>query len=290
MALLNYQFSFNGFNFGNGTPYQIIDIDGLADQPTLRVQDTPKGYNDGYLTGRDFFNGRTITFTIHVFAGNGNSAQQNWLLLQAALQPVQQLTSSNGLLQFLLSATDTAKRMSARVRNRKAKIDPEYTYGMIKAQVEFFAPDYRYYDETLNTSATLTPQLANGRIYNRTYNLIYTQALVGNASATTTVNNTSGTAAVGPVITLTGQPVNNPQITNLSTGAYVQLVGAFASTDTLVIDMTNNVVTLNGANARNLMTGGSQFFTVPAASSQNLYFTATSSTGNAVVTYRQAYA
>lgn len=289
MALQNYQFSFNGSTFGNGTPIQIIDIDGLADQPTLRVQDTPKGYNDGYLTGRDFFNGRTITFTINVFAGNGNSAQQNWLLLQAALQPVQQLTSSNGLLQFLLSPTDTAKRLTARVRNRKAKIDPEYTYGMIKAQVEFFAPDYRYYDENLNTSATLSPQVANGRIYNRTYNLLYNQAISGNASATTTVNNSGGTAAVGVTATITG-PVSYPQITNLATGAYLQLVGNFSATDTLVIDMTNNIVTWNGANARNLMTGGSQFFTVPAATSQNLYFTALSTTGSAVVTYRQAYA
>jgi hypothetical protein len=287
---LPYQFAYNGFLFGNNTPYQIIDIDGLASQPDLRVQDAPRGYNDGFLTGRDFFNGRSMTFTLNIFAGNGNSASQNWLLLQQAMQPVQQLTSSNGLMQFQLAVTDSLKRVTARVRNRKAKIDPNYTYGFIVAQLEFFAPDYRYYTDALVTSATLTPQIANGRIYNRTYNLIYTQATSGNASATTAVDNTSGTAAVGPVITISGQPVNNPQITNLATGAYLQLVANFAASDTVVIDMTNNTVTLNGSNARNLMTGGSQFFTVPAATSQNLYFTATSATGNAVVTYRPAFA
>lgn len=287
---LPYQFAYNGFLFGNGTPFQIIDIDGLASQPDLRVQDAPRGYNDGFLTGRDFYNGRTITITMNIFAGNSNSASQNWLLFQQSFQPVQQLTSSNGLMQFQLAITDSLKRLSGRVRSRKAKIDPNYTYGFIVAQMEFFAPDYRYYADALVTSATLTPQIANGRVYNRTYNLVYTQAIAGNLAATATVDNTSGTAAVGPVITITGQPVNNPQITNLSTGSYLQLASSFAASDTLVIDMTNNTVTLNGANARNLVTGGSQFFTVPAATSQNLYFTATSATGNAVVTYRPAFA
>lgn len=289
MPLLDYQFSYNSFNFGNGTPFQIADIDGLASQPDLRVQDAPRGYSDGYLTGRDFYNGRSMTFTFMVFAGNGNSAQQNWALFTAALKPVQQLTSANSLLQFKLSPTDSAKRMNARVRTRKAKIDPNYTYGFITAQVEFFAPDYRYYDETLVTSATLVPQIANGRIYNRTYNLVYTQALSGNTAATASVNNSSGTAAVGPVITITG-PVTYPQISNLTTGKFIQLASTFASSDTVVIDMTNNTVTLNGSNARNFVTGGSQFFTVPSGATESLYFTASSGTGNAVVTYRQAYA
>jgi hypothetical protein len=289
MPLLDYQFSYNGFNFGNGTPYQIADVDGLASQPDLRVQDSPRGYGDGFLTGRDFYNGRTMTFTFMVFAGGGNSAQQNWALFTAALKPVQQLTSANSVLQFKLSPTDTDKRMNARVRVRKAKIDPNYTYGYITAQVEFFAPDYRYYNETLVTSATLVPQLADGRVYNRTYNLTYTQAVAGNTAATATVNNSSGTAATGPVITITG-PITYPQITNLTTGVFIQLVSTFASSDTVVIDMTNNTVTLNGSNARNLVSGGSQFFTVPSGATQNLYFTASTATGNAVVTYRQAYA
>jgi phage-related protein len=178
--------------------------------------------------------------------------------------------------------------MSARVRARKAKVDPEFTFGFIRAQLEMFAPDYRYYTLAA-TSASLTPQLANGRIYNRTYNLVYTQALAGNAAATATINNSTGTAATGPYIVITG-PVTNPQITNLATGSYIQLVGNFAAADTVVIDMTNNTVTRNNSNIRNLMTGGSQFFTVPAATSQQVYFSAATNTGWANVWYRPAFA
>ena len=286
MALSNYQMSFNGFTIGAGTPYQIIDIDGLESVPELRVQDSPRGYYDGYFTGRDFFNGRTLTLTLNVFAGNSNSAQTNWNLLKAAFQPVQALTSSNGLLQFQLSPSDSTKRMTARVRSRKSKVDPEWTFGFIRAQVELFAPDYRYYSDTLVTSASLIPQAGAGRTYNRTYNLTYTSVISASAA---TSDNTAGNAAAAPTVTITG-PVISPQITNLSTGAFMAINYSMSSTDVLVIDLSQNTITLNGSNARNLVTAGSQFFTFAAGASQVLYFTALSTTGTAVVTYRQAFA
>jgi hypothetical protein len=301
MVALPYQFYYNGLLVGNGTPYQIIDIDGLADQPGLRVQDTPRGYNDGFLTGRDFYNGRTVTFTLNIFAGNGNSAHANWLILQKKFAPMATLQTPNfvngdtplpstGAMQFKLSQTDTDMYLFCRPRSRKAKIDPEYTYGFIKAQVEFFAPDYRYYSYNVyGVGGNISPAVANGRTYNRTYNLAYNQALPGNGGATATVNNQPGSAATGPWVTITG-PCVNPQITNLSTSAFIGFNVSLSAADILLIDMTNNVVTLNGGNARNLVSPGSQFFTIPAGTSQSVYFTALTSTGTAQVTYRQAYA
>jgi hypothetical protein len=286
MTLAYYQFSYNGFVFGSGTPYVVNSVDGLANLPELRAQDVDRGYNDGMFTGRDFLNGRTITVTLNVLAGNGNSASQNWALFQNALTPVQQLTSSNGLLQFQLAATDTPKRMTARVRTRVANIDPEYTYGYITAQVTFFSPDPRYYDESVTTT-TLTPTRAFGRTYNRGYNLVYTQALTGAAGSTATVVN-GGSGPMPLTITITG-PMSSPQITNLTTGQYLQLTYNLSSTDTVTLDMTNNIVLLNGGTARNLLTGGSQWFTIPANTTQTLFLSAVTATGQASITYRNAW-
>ena len=286
MALANYQFSYNGFTFGAGTPYVVTSVDGLAALPELRVQDIDRGYNDGQFTGRDFLNGRQVTFNLNVLAGNGNSAAQNWALFTQALTPVQQLTSSNGLLQFQLAATDTPKRMNGRVRARQVSIDPEYTFGFIIAQLTLYFPDPRYYDETA-TTITVTPTRAAGRTYNRTYNLTYNQAVTGVSGSTASIVNT-GTAATAPTITITG-PLINPQITDLTTGQYLQLNYNLSSTDTVVLDGINNTITLNGSNARNILVGGSQWFTIPAGTTHSLYFTGLTSTGSATIVYRSAW-
>ena len=286
MTLAVYQFSYNGFLFGSGTPYVINSVDGLANLPELRVQDTDRGFNDGAFTGRDFLSSRTITFTMNIFAGSGNSASQNWDLMKVAFAPVQQLTSSNGLLQFQLSPTDTPKRMTARVRSRQANIDPEYTYGYIIAQVTMYAPDPRYYDETAVTT-TITPTRASGRTYNRGYNLVYNQAITGASGSTATVANT-GSGPVAPTVTITG-PMSQPQITDLTTGNYLQLNYNLASTDTVTLDMTNNIVLLNGGTARNLLAGGSQWISVPAGSTHQLFLSANTATGSASVVYRNAW-
>ena len=38
-SLNPYQFAYNGFIFGSGTPYIVENVDGLASLPPLRVQD-----------------------------------------------------------------------------------------------------------------------------------------------------------------------------------------------------------------------------------------------------------
>ena len=94
----NYQFQFNNLQFGAGTPFAVLDVDGLESLPGLRVQDDNRGFNDGAFSGRDFYEGRTIVMTIHTFAGNGNTAQTNFNLLQSALLPQAQGTQALQLL------------------------------------------------------------------------------------------------------------------------------------------------------------------------------------------------
>jgi hypothetical protein len=284
MALNNYQFQFGSFVFGGASsPYQIQSIDGLEALPDLRTQDDNRGYNDGMFSGRDFYAGRTITMEIYTFAGGGNSAQQNFDLLQQALIPQ---ASGTTTLQFLLSQYDTEKQIGARVRGRRTTVDKDYTFGFIRSQYTFFCPDPRYYSNT-STTATFTVNNGTlGRTYNRTYNMTYGGGSLVNS---VTVTN-SGWVTTYPVITITG-PATNPIIGNQTTGQILTVNTSLANTDTLVIDLNQKLVTLNGVSARNLVAGNSVWFgAAPGAST--FFFLASNlvaGTSTASITYRSAY-
>jgi len=282
-SLNYYSFAFNGFVFGGtNSPYQILSVDGLESLPNIRNQDDNRGYADGMFTGNDFLSGRTVTITINTFASTGYSAQANFNLLQAALLPQ---TSGTTPLQFQLSAAGGLQRLNARVRTNKTVVDPNYTYGYITSQYTFFCADPRYYDDTLQT-ATLAVGNPLGRQYNRTYNLSYGG---GSSTLTTTVNN-AGWATTYPVITLNG-PITNPTLGNNTQGTYITIQGTYANTDTIVIDLDQKLITLNGSPARNLINGGSNWFSAPPGN--NSFFLAGTGTligtTAATITWRNAY-
>lgn len=293
MPLNNYQFQYNAFTFGGtGSPYQILNIDGLESLPDLRVQDDNRGYNDGMFTGRDFLGGRTITMEIHTFAGGGNSAFQNFNLLQAALIPTSQYSTPSisastapGLLQFLLSTSDSEMRVGARVRGRQTPVTPDYTYGMIKSQYTLFCPDPRYYSNTLKT-ASLSPAATLGRGYNRIYNLTYGG---GSGSVSSPLTN-AGTVTTYPIITITG-PATNIVVTNTTTNQYLSFYGSLLSGDTLVVDLNEKLVTKNGVAARNLLLGGSAWFGADVGTT-NVSFSASATvvgTTSCNIVYRDAF-
>lgn len=283
MALSNYQFQFGSYIFGGaGSVTQIDAVDGLESLPEMRTQDDNRGYNDGMFSGRDFYSGRTITLTLKTFGGNGLSAQQNFRLLQTAMLPQ---TSGTTSLYFQLSTTDDTKVIQSRVRSRQALIDPDYTYGYIRSQYTLFCPDPRYYSNTLKTG-TMAPQTPLGRTYNRIYNLVYGGGSLINSLAV--VND--GWTTTYPTITING-PIKNPTIGNVTTGQYMTINYSLTNTDSLVIDLYQKLITLNGVSARNLLAGNSTWFDAPPGTS-NFYFTGSSTligTTLATVTYRNAY-
>jgi hypothetical protein len=282
-SLNYYSFAFNGFVFGGaGSPYQITSASGLESLPTLRVQDANRGYQDGMFSGRDFLNGRTITLQILILAGNGQTAFQNFNALQASLLPQQQGTTP---LQFQLSPAGGLQFINARVRARKSVVDPEYTYGFIKAEYEFFCPDPRYYDNTTQT-ASMTYSAPSGRIYPRVYPLTY-----GGGSNTQSVQITnSGYTNTYPTITIYG-PVTNPSVGNSTTGQALNFNYTMAQSDIISIDLLNRTVLLNGNPARNLLLGSSQWFSAQPGVNQ-FYFVGTGTTygvTNATVQWNNAY-
>ena len=281
-SLNNYSFAWNNFVFGGaGSPYQITSVDGLEALPDIRTQDDNRGYNDGMFSGRDFLGGRKLTLHMLVLSGNGNSAMVNFNLLQQALEPQQTGTTP---LQFQLSPAGGLQRINARVRTSKAAVDPEYTYGYIHVQYDFFCPDPKYYDDTLQT-ATLSISNPLGRTYNRIYNLVYGG---GSSGATTAVTN-NGWATTYPIITING-PIRNPLVGNVTTNTYLQLTGSYSNTDVLVVDLDQKLITLNGVAARNLIANGNWFSAAPGTSQFYLSGSGTTvGTTSATVAWRSAY-
>lgn len=281
-ALNNYSFQFGSFVFGGaGSPYQIMSVDGLEGLPALRVQDDNRGFNDGMFSGQDFLAGRTISMIILITGSGGNSAAYNFNLLQAALLPQ---TTGTTQMFFQLSPASGTQFVNSRVRVLRSTVDPEYTYGFIRCQLELFCPDPRYYDQTLQ-SASLNVSNPLGRTYNRTYNLVYG----GGSYATTTTVTNSGWTATYPTITLNG-PITNPTFGNVTQGLYLTLTGTYTNTDNLVIDLYNKLITLNGVSARYLISSGNWF---SASSGTNqFYLTGTYTvpgTTAATVTWYNAY-
>jgi hypothetical protein len=281
-SLNPYSFAFNGFVFGGASSvYQILSVDGLEGLPTLRVQDDNQGYNDGMFSGRDFFSGRNITMMLNVFGSGATSAQTNFNLLQTALQPQQ---SGTTVLQFQVGGS-ALQRIYARVRGAKSAIDPDYTFGFIRVQYEFFCPDPKYYDDALQT-ASMTISNPLGRTYNRIYPLLYG----GGSSGSTTAVTNNGWTTTYPTITITG-PITNPTVGNTTSGNYITIQGTYTNTDSVVVDLSQRLVTVNSAAARNLVTNTSTWFGAAPGTSQ-FYLTGTATlagTTTATVAWRNAY-
>ena len=271
-SLNPYSFALNGFVFGGASsPYQILSVDGLKALPSLRVQDSDRGYQDGTISGRDFLNARTVIMTIQIMSGNGLSAQANYNLLQAALQPQQSGTSP---LQFQLSAGDNFQYVNARVRRAMATVDPDYTYGRITAQYEFYCPDPRYYDYTTQTAFGL-PTAITGRTYNRIYPLSY-----GGGSQTGNINVlNNGSTTTYPQITING-PITNPVFGSFTANAALVFNYTMKSTDVISINLQYKTILLNGNPARNLLSGTSSWF---GATPGNNTFYLTGTAGSSII-------
>jgi phage-related protein len=278
-----YSFAFNNQVFGGaGSPYQILSVDGLESLPGIRNQDDNRGYHDGMFTGRDFLSGRTISIIFNTFADALGSAQTNYNTIQSTLLPQ---TSGTTPLYFKFPNSPTSEQfVNARVRALRTSVDPNYTYGYITSQVDFFCPDPNYYDNNLQTAVMTFSPIA-GRTYNKTFNYNYGG---GSSTITTTISNI-GWGTTYPTITITG-PITNPIVGDLTSGNSLNFTGTYSALDTLVIDLYNQLITLNGSPARNLLISGTWFDAPPGNSLY--YFTGTGTlagTTQATVSWYSAY-
>ena len=227
----------------------------------------------------------TDTYTSGGSANSVMSAQANYNLLKSNLLPTTSYTtfSTTNQLQFKLPQSSNLQFFNARVRDSKTIINPDFTYGYITSQWVFYCPDPRFYDNT-QQSASLIGTNSLGRLYNRTYPLTF-----GGGAAGTTITN-AGWANTYPIITVTG-PITNAVVGNSTQGQYITIQGTYANTDTIVVDLAQRLVTLNGSTARNLVAGGSNWFYAQQRANQ-FYLAGTGTllgTTSATVTWYNSY-
>ena len=282
MTLGTYQFQFRGVPFGSGTPYIVESVDGLG-TPAIRNQDDNRGYIDGAYSGRDFYEGRTVTFNILIIGDSTKSAQAYYRDFRYALSPqvqglypdpyqtAQPSDTTLNLFQFQLnsesypdSTVTGIKRMWGRVRNITVPIDPDYTFGYIAIQLEMYFPDPRYYDDTAKvaTGTTGVALANNGWAY---------------SCPAITIASPSASGAIWDVVT--GYRMN---FSNVNTSY------------PLVIDLLQRTITQNGQPARNTLayfdnvTSGA--ITGGWLSIMGNYTPTWSSTlGSMAITYRNSY-
>ena len=281
LTLNNYQLWFNGITMGDSTPFSVQEISGLEDLPVIRSQDDTRGYQDGMFSGQDFLSGRLITVTLLVLPYGGKSAQY-WLnSLQRACIPQKTGTQP---LQFQLTADSGLQFVNARVRGLQTPVNVDYSNQFIKTQVRFMCPDPRIYDNTLQ-SITLLALNPIGRTFNTVYPLSYG----GGSSAGSSAVVNAGTWETLPLVTITG-PCINPVVGNSTQGLSMYFNLTLNTGDTLVIDLKNKTIKLNGNPARNYLSGISRWFSAPAGTSL-FYFTASGASGttSCVASWYNAY-
>lgn len=294
-SLASYSFAFNDFVFGgSNSPYQILSVDGLEDLPGIRNQDDNRGYIDGMFTGRDFLSGRSIIITIQVLAGQGSSMTANLKAMENVLKPQQ---SGVGILNFQIPGSNL-QRVGARVRRRAVTIDPDFSYGKAIVTYEFFCPDPRRYDETLNTQDIAVASVStNGRTYNRVYttpanpgqNPLQSGLSYGGGVLTSNLIINNGNVTTYPTITIYG-PATNPVVTNSTTNQSLVINYTMTTSDVIVLDTDFRSVTLNGVSRRAILNNSSSWFGAdPGNSYYNFAATGTSASTACVVSWRSAY-
>lgn len=260
-SLNPYQMAFNDFVIGAGTQWVIESVDGLMSLPPLRIQDDNRGYLDGSYSGRDFYDGRTITVTILTLGDSNHSAQYYYRQLQAAWIP-QQLgyPSVLGTFQFKMDAGSNLNLMYGRVRSNETLVDPEYTFGYIRSTFTLYFPDPRYYNNTLNTATVGSSQVA---ITNN-----------GWAYTCPTVTIASPSSSFSLVYYVSGSSVYTMNFTNVTTSS------------SITIDLLQRTVVQGSTSARNTFSSGDWITVQPYSMGAT---TMSLSSGSASVTWRDAY-
>lgn len=121
------------------------------------------------------------------------------------------------------------------------------------------------------------------------FDLMYTTPVQWVAGDQTTAIENLGTAENTPIITLKGT-FHNPTITNQTTGEFITLSTTTTSTDTIIIDMKNRIITKNGGSIASYRTITSTWWTLkPGLNKIVLTTTNASDTNYGTIKFRNGY-
>ena len=282
VAMSDYTFAFgeNGFVLNSdslGLPFlDVTSVTGLDTAPLRTATDEHQGMDGTYIDS-SFMSSRTIVINGNLYTDPGDP---DTLLRQLRAdynsdtvrpfyfqQPGQGLQFVNGQGGGCAYAIDT---------NRNSGVTP--------IQLMVLAGNPYIYDYPASVGSVSVPTVVTaGAGFNMAFNVGFGGTLP-NTSATV-VNN--GTHTAYPVITIAGACVN-PVLSD-GFGVTMPFGLTMSDTDSLVIDCRTKSVILNGQVSRRSAMNGILWFSVPAGSSETIYFGADSGTATVTVTLYSTY-
>lgn len=281
-ATSGFQWDFNGLLLGDGTPYNILQVEGLDSMPAIQQGDVNRGRDTGQYQGVYYVGGREVTVTLEVQDTTAAAFRTDMDNLGLAFTPAP--TNELPLYYNLPGMPQSSRLVWVRPIDRPNVIDQNYLFNKAKLQLRLWATDPRSYDSTLQSAVATLPASNGGAAWPWTWPVSW-----GSSSGSGTVNVVNaGNFETRPVISIAG-PVDNPTIANNTTGLSLTFLISLVSTDVLTVDFLNKTVILNGtASRRNTMTSASSWWTLPPGTSVFAYHANTVQVGSLATIYWQS--
>jgi hypothetical protein len=283
----DYQYEINGLLIGRGTPYKVMNIDGLFALPDVLSSDEAREGADGERSAdNETLAGRTITIDITMLTDEVAPLTNDDLYedLQAATSDIKTP------LMFRIKRPGRPERfIEAKIRRRAFQANYEFSTGMAAGAVQLKALDPRIYSSDLESLQTVLQSLTGGRSYPLSFPRSYG---AGAAAGTLTATN-DGTYPTPVVLTVTG-PLQDPIIEHIEKGRVLEFEDiTLAAGEELIIDTGRKTALLNGVTSRrNLMKRAEWFLLDPG--DNNIRFSSAISgpgqTGTLDIEFRSAWA
>lgn len=238
-TLADWQFSFNGYTFGNTAAVKVSKVDGLGALANVRNGDVSRLRDHGELIGLDVYGGRDVTIDFE--AEDAGQSVQSTLSALAAATTVG-LTTEQPLWFQLPNYPLLA--VLARVRKRALPWDVGYQIGKVAVgSMQFHATDPRIYSAGKSATVGL-PTPNSGMTFPATFPLTFGSTTPGGVTVT---NN--GNTEMRPQLVITG-PVTNPAVSNGSISGSPTLTFSnpsqsgytVAAGDQLVVDLDTHSI------------------------------------------------
>lgn len=233
---------------GKGTSIRVIKVEGLLDTTvTRRTVNDKQGAHGGYASSAPFMSTRNITVEM-VISIPGKAAEAEQLLdeVQAVFSP-----HGDHVEEGVFSWWRRGKqpRMCFALLNRSAfPADFATSTGKISGFLELEALDPRVYSIEEAILQVGLPLIESGRIYPRTYPVVYPEASGGGHIVVENIGNLSSP----PILRVYG-PVTDPALLNSTSGREIKLTGSVGASDFIEIDVESGSIRLNGLEARRTM-------------------------------------
>jgi len=279
---LTFQLGDTGVTLNTDSVFPFVDITQVAglDSAPFRTSQRDHEGTDGAFIDAEFETGRDLLLTGTVYA---DSSTMELYLDQLVFnyQP------STVRIPFYFKAPGVDERvLFVKPLGCRYNWDILRRTGQANIQFSMFAEDPRKYSSTLKSVAMVQGStIITGRSYNKSYNFGYNTIILVPDSVVVT---NSGNRDAPALISIAG-PVVNPIIVSDTAGKTLSVNITLGVSDTLVIDLVNHTVVLNGtANRRNLLSAPNWFLLSPG--DNVLRFRATvAGSAIATVTFRDTY-